>query len=70
MRAKFFRRVRRRANTTLAEVGLHAAPRIEDWNYKGNLAFRIPRPFTAPVEVDEQFALDPEQVRDISQTHG
>jgi hypothetical protein len=65
VRAKYFR-VSTQGETTLAELALHHLPRVDDWNYRGNFAFRIPRSTTAPVEQEGSIALDPKQVRDIS----
>lgn len=65
VRARFYR-VSTQGETTIAELNLHHAPRIEDWNYKGNFAFRIPKQTPAPVPQEKQFSLDPEQVRDLT----
>jgi phosphoribosylamine--glycine ligase len=50
----------------LAEFALHRAPRIEDWNYKANFAYRVGRQVEQPEHSEKEFAIDPAKVRDIT----
>jgi (4-O-methyl)-D-glucuronate---lignin esterase len=64
-RAKYFR-VTPAGAADLAEVELHRAPRIEDWNFKGNFAYRLGRQIEFPAAGDPAAAIDPAQVIDLS----
>ncbi len=65
VRARYFRLTPERA-CGIAEVNLQGAPRIEDWNFKGHYAFRLPRPVQRPSAAGDRFAIDPATVEDLS----
>lgn len=51
---------------TLGEVALDAAPRITDWEFKSNLAYRIGAQSEEPGTNDPADAIDPERVIDLT----
>jgi hypothetical protein len=63
--ARYYRLTPSRA-ASIAEAALSTAPRIEDWNFKAEFAFRLPRPSTLPAEPESRFVVRPASVRDIS----
>ncbi len=65
VRAKFFRAVPG-GPADLAEVVLHRAPRIEDWNFKANFAYRLGRQVQLPAAGDPAAAIDPARVVDLT----
>ncbi len=65
VRAKFYRAVASGA-ADLAEVVLHRAPRITDWNFKANFAYRLGRQVELPAAGDRDAAIDPARVIDLS----
>jgi hypothetical protein len=65
VRARYFRLTPERP-CGLAEVSLHGAPRIDEWNYKGHYAFRLPQTTQRPSAAGDRFAIDPASVRDLS----
>ncbi len=65
VRARYFRLTPERP-CGIAEVNLQGAPRIVDWNYKGHYAFRIPRATEPPSSAGDRFAIDPENVDNLS----
>lgn len=65
VRARYFRVVPERP-CGVSEVWLYGAPRIEDWNFKGHYAFRLPQPTAAPLKTGDELAIDPTAVRDLS----
>jgi hypothetical protein len=62
--ARFFRLVPGSA-CALSEVVLHRTPRIPDWTYKANFAYRVSRPFQLP-KTGAVAAIDPSSVIDIT----
>jgi hypothetical protein len=64
-RARFFRLVPSGPGE-LAEVALHHAPRIEDWVFKANFAYRIGRQVQLPAPSGREFAIDLATVRDLT----
>ena len=64
VRAKFFRVVAGGA-ADLAEVVLHRAARIEDWNFKANFAYRLGRQVAMPAPGDAA-GVDSAKVIDLS----
>ncbi len=65
LKARFVRLVASGA-ADLAEVALHQAPRIPDWIYKANFAYRIGGQLERPTAGGGEFAVDPAPVRDIT----
>lgn len=65
VRARFFR-VRPTQPGELSEVVLHRAPRIEDWAFKANFAYRVGRQLELPAPGDPTAAIDPATVRDLT----
>jgi hypothetical protein len=65
VRARYFR-LRPERPCGISEVALDHAPRIEEWNYKGHFAFRLPRATQRASAAGDQFAIDPGSVRDLS----
>jgi hypothetical protein len=50
----------------MAEVRLQHSPRIEDWNFKANFAYRVGRQMEIPPPGPYDYAIDPKSVRDLS----
>jgi hypothetical protein len=65
VRARFFRLAAAGA-CDLAEVSLSQAPRIHDWIYKANFAYRVGRQIAKPAEGGAEFGIDPASVRDVT----
>ena len=63
--ARYFRLVAS-ADANLGEVWLHHAPRLADWNFKANFAYRVGSQVTLPADLQKPFSIDPAQVRDLS----
>ncbi|HEX5787986.1 MAG TPA: glycosyl hydrolase [Woeseiaceae bacterium] len=51
---------------TLGEVALDAVPRIVDWEYKSNLAYRVGAQAEVPPTIAASDAIDPAQVIDLT----
>jgi hypothetical protein len=64
--ARFFR-LTPSADVNIAELALSGAPRIKDWNYKGEFAYRWPKAQEErPAAVDAVYVIDPAKVVDVS----
>jgi hypothetical protein len=65
VRARFFR-VTGAGVGDLAEITLHPTPRIDDWNFKANFAYRPGRQVEMPAPGPSDYAIDPKSVRDLT----
>ena len=65
VRARFFR-VTGPGAGDLAQVTLHDTPRIDDWNFKANFAYRVGRQMEMPEPMAGDSAIDPKTVRDLT----
>ncbi len=65
VRARFFRAVPSGAGE-LAEVVLHRTSRVDDWNFKGNFAYRLGHQMEIPPPGSSDGAIDPATVVDVT----
>jgi hypothetical protein len=65
VRARFFR-VTGPGAGELAEVTLHRTPRIDDWNFKANFAYRVARQVDIPDPAPGDRPIDPKSVHDLT----
>lgn len=65
VRARFFR-VTPSGTGDLAEFVLHRSPRLKDWNYLANYAYRIGDQLVIDPAGNPAVAIDPKSVRDLS----
>lgn len=66
VRARYFRLVPSQAGE-LGEVFLHRSPRIEDWIFKANYAYRIGRQMEIPLNAQAGSGIDPKSVVDLTE---